>query len=62
MEYQRAAMQNNDSFSMSEHYHKGSSAFRTPPSPVQSHTSATFAWPFPTNQNQRVLFISAFHR
>ena len=58
MEHQRATMHNNDSFSMSEHYQKGPSAFCTPSSPPQSNSYATFAWPFPTSQNQRVLFIS----
>lgn len=60
MEHHRAAMHQNDSISMTEHYQKGLSAFCTPPSPQQSNTYPTFAWPFPTGQNQQVRYVSYF--
>ncbi len=46
-----------NSISTSEHYQKGLSAFCTPASPEQSNSYNTFAWPFSTDPNQKVLFI-----
>jgi len=50
----------NNPISTSEHYPKGLSAFCTPSSPQQSNAYNTFAWPFSTNQNQKVSFIIVF--
>lgn len=47
----------NNPMSSSGHYQKGLSAFCTSASPQQSNSSNTFAWPFSTNQNQKVFFI-----
>ena len=43
-----------------EYYQKSPSAFCTPVSPQQSNSNNTFAWPFSTNQNQKVFLLILF--